>query len=87
MPLHPSILEAPRKYTPQEKARQMMSTSPIDDMINKERNKPYWEVPISISKRDMQISVVQVIIRSKDLPKDDKKWWKEVLAELGKFPR
>ena len=65
----------------------MMSTSLVDDIINREMNKSYWEVPISISKRDMQISVVQVIIRSKDLPKDDKKWWTDVLAELGKFPR
>jgi len=87
MPLHPSILEAPYKYTPQEKARQMMSISLLDGLINKEMNKAYWEVPITISKRDIQISVVKIIIRSKDVPKDDKKWWKEVLAELKKFPR
>jgi hypothetical protein len=71
--------------SPKEKAAQLAeySTGQFQPQLKPE---PDYAVPLNINKRDVMITTVEVIIRSKELTEEDRVWWKEVLVELKKLP-
>jgi hypothetical protein len=86
MPIHPNLLKGP--MSPKEKAA-LLAEQSMGVSIETDKNGrplPYYMVPISVSNRHLMITTVETIINAKELPKEDKTWWKEVLTELKKLP-
>jgi hypothetical protein len=83
MPLHPNLRKG--SMSPKEKAAQLAEQF-SGQFKPTSKPEPYYAVPLNINNRDITITTVEVIIRSKELTKEDRDWWKEVLVELKKLP-